>query len=227
MYHSYIKTKCYIYITPINKLNETSLFFTTGKGDQVLCFYCEGGLQNWEPNDDPWEEHAKHFPGCGFLNLTKSPGYVRKIQEKLRRTSNDRNNPPKSDEISCPPSNQKYPLSRSYSSNSGSSIYSNSSSPESQTISSQEDDTRAKITSDLLTPKKDDQRKFKKDDKELMEENTRLKEERLCKVCADKELGVVFIPCGHLVTCTTCAASLNNCPVCRSTITSLVKTYLS
>jgi len=38
----------------------------------------EGGLQNWEPNDDPWEEHAKHFPGCGFLNVTKSRDYVQK-----------------------------------------------------------------------------------------------------------------------------------------------------
>ena len=27
-----------------------------GTGDQVQCFYCDGGLQNWEPDDDVWEE---------------------------------------------------------------------------------------------------------------------------------------------------------------------------
>ena len=71
--------------------------------------------------------------------------------------------------------------------------------------------------------------KSKTDDEEerLRQENLRLKDERLCKICADKELGVVFIPCGHFVTCTNCASLLTNCPVCRSRITSLVKTYLS
>jgi len=65
-------------------------FYYLGKGDQVLCFYCEGGLQNWDSNDDPWEEHAKHFPRCGFLNETKSPDFVRNIQDNLQRTSNSR-----------------------------------------------------------------------------------------------------------------------------------------
>lgn len=118
-----------------------------------------------------------------------------------------------------------YSRSYSYSSNSGSSDYSKS--PESQTLSSQEEETRDKKPSDLLIPNKNARKESKKEDEELIEENKRLRDERLCKICADKELGVVFIPCGHLVTCTTCAASLNNCPVCRSTITSLVKTYLS
>merc|ERR1712141_163995 len=60
-------------------------FYYIGIGDQVLCFHWSGGLQNWEPNDDPWEEHAKHFPLCEFLNLIKSPGYVRNVQDGFRR----------------------------------------------------------------------------------------------------------------------------------------------
>ena len=58
-----------------------------GKGDWVYCFHCEGGLSDWEPDDDPWEEHAKKYPNCGYLNMKKSPDYVRKIQEKLRNSS--------------------------------------------------------------------------------------------------------------------------------------------
>jgi len=33
-----------------------------GERDRVKCWYCNGGLQNWERNDVPWEEHAKWFP---------------------------------------------------------------------------------------------------------------------------------------------------------------------
>lgn len=29
----------------------------------VKCFRCQGGLTNWQPDEDPWEEHAKHYPG--------------------------------------------------------------------------------------------------------------------------------------------------------------------
>ena len=160
----------------------------------MLCFHCQGGLQNWEPNDDPWEEHAKHFPLCEFLNLIKSRGYVRKVQDGYRRSL------------------------RKNSSMSESSNTSNTSShsPESRPMSP-EDYIPGNLTN---SPKKDD-------DEKLLEENKRLKDEKLCKICVDNELGVVFLPCGHFVTCTSCAASLQKCPVCRSTISNLVKTYLS
>ena len=61
----------------------------------------------------------------------------------------------------------------------------------------------------------------------LREENQRLREERLCKICAENDIGVVFIPCGHLATCTSCAASFSNCPVCRADIQSAVRTFMS
>lgn len=61
----------------------------------------------------------------------------------------------------------------------------------------------------------------------LEEEVRRLREARLCKICMDKEVGVVLLPCGHLVTCVLCASSLPRCPVCRENIKATVKTYLS
>ncbi|XP_061114765.1 baculoviral IAP repeat-containing protein 7 isoform X2 [Conger conger] len=56
-------------------------FFYTGHGDNVKCFYCDGGLRNWEPGDDPWQEHAKWFPRCEFLLQTRGQQYVSNIQE--------------------------------------------------------------------------------------------------------------------------------------------------
>lgn len=61
----------------------------------------------------------------------------------------------------------------------------------------------------------------------LEDEVRRLKEARLCKVCMDNEVGVVLLPCGHLVTCTICASSLLKCPVCRESIKATVRTFLS
>lgn len=61
----------------------------------------------------------------------------------------------------------------------------------------------------------------------LQDELRRLREARLCKICMDKEVGVVLLPCGHLVTCVLCAASLPRCPVCRENIKATVRTFLS
>ncbi|KAH9382412.1 hypothetical protein HPB48_005555 [Haemaphysalis longicornis] len=62
---------------------------------------------------------------------------------------------------------------------------------------------------------------------ELALENLRLKEQRLCKVCLDAEVGVVFLPCGHLAACPACASALTTCPICRSDIAGTVRTFLS
>lgn len=61
----------------------------------------------------------------------------------------------------------------------------------------------------------------------LEEENRLLKEERLCKICMDIEVGIVFLPCGHLATCVNCAPNLQDCPVCRSAIKATVRTFFS
>jgi len=51
-------------------------FFSIGKDDYVKCFSCDGGLCNWEDNDDPWIEHAKFFPDCVFVRLNKGDEFI-------------------------------------------------------------------------------------------------------------------------------------------------------
>uniref|UniRef100_A0A8C4S5B1 Uncharacterized protein n=1 Tax=Erpetoichthys calabaricus TaxID=27687 RepID=A0A8C4S5B1_ERPCA len=41
------------------------------KPDVVRCFFCLTELVGWEPQDNPWLEHSKHNPKCGFLQLKK------------------------------------------------------------------------------------------------------------------------------------------------------------
>lgn len=63
-------------------------FFCIGAGysDCCRCFYCGGGLKNWEPDDDPWVEHARWFKDCPYLLTSKGKGFVEAVQS-LARTS--------------------------------------------------------------------------------------------------------------------------------------------
>ncbi|XP_052861636.1 death-associated inhibitor of apoptosis 1-like [Anopheles cruzii] len=51
-------------------------FFYTGFGDRVECFSCGGGLNDWEPEDEPWEQHAKHHSTCEYVKLVKGRDFV-------------------------------------------------------------------------------------------------------------------------------------------------------
>ena len=50
-----------------------------GVRDRVKCWYCNGGLQNWDKDDDPWAEHAKWFPLCEYVLQQKGPEFVHRI----------------------------------------------------------------------------------------------------------------------------------------------------
>uniref|UniRef100_A0A8C1PGX0 Baculoviral IAP repeat containing 5b n=1 Tax=Cyprinus carpio TaxID=7962 RepID=A0A8C1PGX0_CYPCA len=38
----------------------------------ACCFYCLRELEGWEPEDNPWSEHAKCSPNCAFLCMKKT-----------------------------------------------------------------------------------------------------------------------------------------------------------
>ncbi|XP_076037223.1 baculoviral IAP repeat-containing protein 7-like [Oratosquilla oratoria] len=58
------------------------------------------------------------------------------------------------------------------------------------------------------------------------EELERLKESRMCKVCMDCEMDVVFLPCAHMVACASCAVALSTCPICRRDIKYTIKPFM-
>ncbi|MGH0160309.1 UNVERIFIED_CONTAM: hypothetical protein FKN15_065733 [Acipenser sinensis] len=145
-------------------------FFYTGQSDNVKCFYCDGGLRNWESGDDPWQEHAKWFPRCDFLLQARGRDYVNNIQESYFNTGG--------------PGVWKQTFVKVY-------------------------------VSKILG------------DRSPEEQLRQLQEERTCKVCMDKVVSIVFIPCGHLVVCSDCAASLSNCPICHAVIRGSVRAFMS
>lgn len=63
-------------------------FYYEGLGDQVRCFHCDGGLRHWDPQDDPWTEHARWFPRCSFIKLVKGQNFVNACSLELNANSN-------------------------------------------------------------------------------------------------------------------------------------------
>ncbi|XP_060853889.1 baculoviral IAP repeat-containing protein 2-like isoform X2 [Rhopalosiphum padi] len=355
----------------------TAGFFFTGSNDEVRCYYCDGGLQNWEVDDNTWVEHAKWFPNCGFLNLVKGEQFldgslVERFNALLNRprpddtaegqvvsihqtdnilpnnnmSSSTRTNETTDRQISdlmlLPPAQMALELGLqpsqirqairnnlqdigtpfrpmdnfmrqvlnqdqnsffsdgdtltleqiirreepepmdgiNISHDDDTSEESNASSNEinrdvvsfmpavsssssdcdseieeveevseiseiSEPVDQNEHDTfdinestfvpdsvNSSQSNDIKIKEKadepiDESANTKLSQRDLEEENRRLKEARLCKICVDQELGVVMLPCAHLVACITCASSLPDCPLCRQTIKATVRTFLS
>ncbi|XP_062497997.1 baculoviral IAP repeat-containing protein 7 [Pezoporus occidentalis] len=241
-------------------------FFYTGQGGIVRCFYCNGGVRNWQIESDPWWEHAKLFPGCEFLLQSRGRDFVSSVQESLSNTQVPRDsrgrtgqNPLASREtlrslmnqalhcldefvimyhviemgfdlISvCKAIQNKHVMTgASYISESELiadvlQAVRESSSAESRGAAQGE----AAASSSREEMQSVQQRESDESRPSMEEQLQRLREERMCKVCLDKDVSVVFVPCGHLVACRECAFNLRLCPICRAVIQDRVRTFMS
>jgi len=48
-----------------------------------------------------------------------------------------------------------------------------------------------------------------------VEEGGILDKVQKCKMCRENPIDSVFLPCGHMITCTQCGAKFVNCPICQ------------
>ncbi|XP_059933817.1 baculoviral IAP repeat-containing protein 7 [Mesoplodon densirostris] len=185
-------------------------FFHTGQQDKVRCFFCYGGLQSWERGDDPWTEHARWFPRCEFLLRTKGRDFVCRVQESCCHEpgSWDRSEEPEDAGLATP-SAPVHP------------------GPELPTPGRQAQVEGAREAGGAQAERVPVALGAPGAQAAGVEEQLqRLQEERTCRVCLDRTVAVVFVPCGHLA-CTECAPSLQLCPICRAPIRSCVRTFLS
>lgn len=275
-------------------------FFYAGFSDNVKCFYCNGGLRNWEKGDDPWHEHARWFPTCPYVLSVKGQGYVNAVKAESREdapilTQSQRNaqgstvaEAPVQHEVEerevkarmdrpdvkvveemgvrrdlimsairrrlletgddFPSATalieavflmdedqargQQSPKSRGQTGTQHiEQVTCTGDSSDQEAAGEQEEIENSKIDKDetagnqLKRSSSMPEGMFNNVD--LLKENTELKEQRLCKICMVADANIVFLPCGHLVSCAACAPALQLCPICRGTIKGSVRTYMS
>ncbi|KAM8863994.1 baculoviral IAP repeat-containing protein 7 [Spinachia spinachia] len=237
-------------------------FFYTGHGDNVKCFHCDGGLRNWEPGDDPWQEHAKWFPRCEFLIQERGQDYISNVQDSHFHLG---------DTVGGSQSSAGREAGSGNDVVGGVAASSAMLSPVVQTVlqmgfeaalveslvqtkfllTGRHYTSVSDLVSDVLQAEREDHRgsqsteaetrggssaapdrthtpiREKAKDPSPEELLQQLQEERTCKVCMDKLVSIVFIPCGHLVVCGDCAASLRHCPICRAVIRGSVRAFMS
>ncbi|KAK3099246.1 hypothetical protein FSP39_001508 [Pinctada imbricata] len=228
-------------------------FVYEGTEDFTRCFFCGGGLREWEDEDDPWVEHARWYPKCVYIRQCKGDKYVQDIIEgkPLERVENECNEEPlqrnlNTDEILMLPAVQSV-IEMGY----GKEIVLRA-----VKVKMKEQDIKYVSAETLLQKAWDmeetgNQNKDKADDSEtiegatgvstpennreetkeefeaLLEENRHLKDQQICKICMDDPISIVFLPCGHMVTCGNCAPAMRKCPLCRRFIKGTVKAILS
>lgn len=262
-------------------------FFYTGQADSVRCFLCGTGLRNWDPEDEPWVEHARWAPECFYVRDNKGQEFINLVQVAVRQQQMQEALQQQTDAMAreatdiaadCVPPNVDTELQ------------SNAASSQ-QTTSGRKQPTNAERKNPLLSdaaqsvlamgylprivkmavdkvlqskgwdgmsgsnianeifdmeesgeidknscmvPKVEFDSSWKKvnervpeDMKDLVQKNSEMKERTMCILCCEERVSIVFLPCGHLVSCAQCSPALKNCPVCRESIKGTVRVFFA
>ncbi|XP_056393919.1 E3 ubiquitin-protein ligase XIAP isoform X1 [Hyla sarda] len=201
-------------------------FYSTGERDSARCFYCGGELSDWKGKDDPWELHARWYPGCKFLIDEKGQHFINHVQltrplpSKLER-----------DTLTALPEDPelvKDPLVI-HAQQMGFGLEEIKKLMLKRIKNTGQNYTSVEVlVSDLLNSQSA-MRSVKPSENEntIKEKLRQLEEEKICKVCMDKSVCIVFIPCGHLVTCADCGEALDKCPICCTIIERRQKIFMS
>ncbi|WAR08448.1 BIRC7-like protein [Mya arenaria] len=211
----------------------------TGVGDSVRCYHCGGGLRNWESGDDPMEQHAKWYPTCQHVLITKGKNYIHSVEagENPDRMPKRSKVKQASAEVSASQQQQEEAMQAAaefgYSKEhiyTAACVFRKRHGADLVTILMEmEDDPELALNanvSDSSSSNTSEKHLEKEGDdnlQSLLEENQKLKESQNCKICLDNRADVIFLPCGHIVSCPQCSPALDLCPVCRKSIMGLVK----
>jgi len=199
------------------KLAEAGFFYLHNK-DWTKCFHCGGGLLNWDKDDDPWIEHARWYPRCEFVRLTKGDEFIDAIAKQHKDTL-------KPLETETDVLDQELNI----------------------LMEGDDVKMYAKLGINKQVMKMvlkkfmtENGRGFDSHDEflKVLGSTTRMRgavtlpspprptDAPLCKVCATRELGALLLPCKHLACCGQCAASVSTCPICREDIEEIVHVYV-
>lgn len=223
----------------IHKLARAGFFYAFN-GDNVHCAFCRGQVSRWDRDDDPMSEHAKHFTTCPFIMggevgnepLDEDPFPGPKRARPYDVCGMYQNFPPNDtrsqQNIQANPTtnhdNQSTNLEQ-FNSNCNGGNYPqqlilntpNRDSPNIHHHTPAYDDLSIR-SADSQTPPSSLSSNYSNNSSGSLN--------GICKICYTNSIELVFLPCGHSVSCLSCAQRLYSCPCCRATITTRIRTFL-
>lgn len=219
-------------------------FYYAGYADCGRCFFCGGGLKNWEANDSPWVEHARWFARCPYVRQCQGQDFVDIVQElnatrrqfsmsevraeiNRRRADGERLQEPVVDPAISSALENGYTQAQI------------------DRVLRQMQEEGHQLTADKLMDyllmeegaqaagggvDTSDDSDFEPASvtgsaADLVAENSEIRMRRMCKICLDKEVSIVFLPCGHLVCCAECSPAIRLCPMCRQRVKGRVRAF--
>jgi len=232
---------------------EAGLYYL-GERDKVKCWYCNGGLQNWAINDDPWFEHTKWFQTCEHVLRHKGPEYVSEVtrrfpnigrENEMTRSQRPRESFPVNKPTIIEPLKEKQELrQRAH-------IEVEASVVVQEALKMGFD--KEQVTKIVAKRLRDYDQGFTKvttlvnalleepvENSEMMssdeeteplkekgphQELARLKAKMQCRQCQAKRAVTLLLPCGHLSVCEECEKQVCRCPACGEHVQQKVRTF--
>ncbi|KAK7447334.1 hypothetical protein BaRGS_00040192 [Batillaria attramentaria] len=218
-------------------------FYYAGYADCGRCFFCGGGLKNWERNDNPWIEHARWFARCPYIRQCQGQDFIDIVQD-LNAT---KQHSAFLTQISMDEVRAEINRRRAGGERLQEPIVDPAISGALEMGYTQEQIDRAvqqlhqegyPLSADKLMDylhvdgaagghdDADDDLDYEPGSvNQLVEENSEIRQQRMCKICLDKEVCIVFLPCGHLVCCAECSPAIRQCPMCRQRVKGRVRAF--
>ncbi|KAL0973793.1 hypothetical protein UPYG_G00211240 [Umbra pygmaea] len=197
-------------------------FYKTGAQDLVTCFSCGGGLKGWQLDEEPWEEHAKYYPGCSYLLAEKGQEFVSSVQLQGHGRNNAATNL-----FNGFSTHETAMAQKAVEMGLDSALVARIIEEKRSKTGTGYCSMEALLHDCFSTGLDSDGETLKNQDEDPLEKLQRLQREKQCKVCMDRDISIVIIPCGHLVVCKQCSEALDKCPICCGVITQKIKTYIS
>jgi baculoviral IAP repeat-containing protein 7/8 len=208
-------------------------FFYFGTENSVTCFYCNGSLHKWGPNDSPKIEHGRWFPDCLYAKHLCGNRLHAKIQSRKKQLLVEKNSFDKETLIRLVNARLDLPIVQRLRQQHKLSIIKRC--IESQLKNHQDDfasesdlimacfilqkqiDIIQGKPENLITPSEG---QISINSPEMS--NRKFEE---CLICLTEERQLACMPCGHLTACVSCSYALRSCPICREKIQSFVRIY--
>ncbi|XP_053405657.1 E3 ubiquitin-protein ligase XIAP-like [Mercenaria mercenaria] len=226
-------------------------FYYTGSGEEVACFCCGLKIEFWPADETAFEVHRRLSPHCRYIcggdttnitihgdnrlktvpNYSKGSYFTSECGKTLSETQSVHFNFKNSDSESDKGSYTKSSHTAGQSNDTGLKVelyprisgsrpkYSDYALLSERLASSSQWPERHGLEPQVLAKAGF----YSAEKQRLLEENRRLKDLITCKICLDNDACVVFLPCGHLMSCIECSKSLRKCAICRTVLQRTVR----